>query len=82
MYNAAVDATLESGEVVLADVLLGRGHPGRPLSANELEDKFNMLVEPVLGASTRPLISILRDFPGDRTIQRAFQCVRQVHLSA
>jgi len=82
MYNAAVDATLESGEVVLADVPLGRGHPGRPLSANELEDKFNMLVEPVLGASTRPLISILRDFPGDRTIQRAFQCVRQVHLSA
>ncbi len=82
MYNAAVDATLESGEVVLADVPLGRGHPGRPLSASELEDKFSMLVEPVLGANTRQLIGILRDFPGNRTIQRAFECVRQAHLSA
>lgn len=82
MYNAAVDATLESGEVLLADVPLGRGHPGRPLSAQELEDKFNMLVEPVLRANTRPLIKILEDFPGDGIIRKAFEFVRQAQLSA
>ena len=82
MYNAAVDATLESGEVVLADVPLGRGHPGRPLSAQELEDKFNMLVEPVLGTNTRPLIQILRDFPGNTTIRRAFEFAMYARSSA
>jgi len=78
MYNAAVDVTLESGEVLLADVPLGRGHPGRPLSPLELEAKFRMLVEPVLGTATPELHAILREFPGPSSIERAVAFVRRL----
>ncbi len=72
MYNAAVDVTLDSGEVLLADVPLGRGHPGRPLTTQELHTKFCMLVEPVLGSRTVELLHLLQEFPRNGTIRRAF----------
>jgi 2-methylcitrate dehydratase PrpD len=80
MYNAAVDVTLESGEVMLADVPMGRGHPGRPLTDRELTDKFSMLVEPVLSTRTAKLLSGLRDFPHNGTIKRAFNIVRSAPI--
>ncbi len=80
MYNAAVDVTLESGDVLLADVPMGRGHPGRPLTDQELKDKFLMLVEPVLATRTAELLSVLRDFPRHGTIERAFDIVRSVSI--
>lgn len=79
MYNAAVDVTLDSGEVLLADVPLGRGHPGRPLTAQELEAKFRMLVEPVLGSTTMELVHVLQEFPCNGTLRRAFDIVRGAH---
>jgi 2-methylcitrate dehydratase PrpD len=82
MYNAAVDVTLESGEVLLADVPLGRGHPGRPLSASELEAKFRLLVEPVLGGATTELLCTLEAFPRNGTISRAFDIARRWHPDA
>ncbi len=78
MYNAAVDVTLDTGEVLLADVPLGRGHPGRPLTAQELQAKFCMLVEPVLGSLTAELVDVLREFPRNGTIRHAFEIVTRV----
>jgi 2-methylcitrate dehydratase PrpD len=80
MYNAAVDVTLESGEVIWADVPMGRGHPGRPLTELELKDKFYMLVEPVLSTRTGDLLSILQDFPHNGTVKRAFDIVRSTPI--
>jgi 2-methylcitrate dehydratase PrpD len=75
MYNTAVDVTLDTGEVLLADVPLGRGHPGRPLTTEELEAKFSMLVKPVLGSRTMELVQVLQDFPRNGTIRQAFEIV-------
>jgi len=80
MYNAAVDVTLDSGEVLLADVPLGRGHPGRPLTATELEEKLRMLAQPVLGPRTTELLHVLREFPHRGTVRRAFDIVRREPL--
>lgn len=80
MYNAAVDVTLESGEVLLADVPLGRGHPGRPLTDSEMEGKFRMLVEPALGTRTTEVLHILHEFPRPGTVKRAFDTVRREPL--
>jgi 2-methylcitrate dehydratase PrpD len=80
MYNAALDVTLESGEVLLADVPLGRGHPGRPLTDSEMEGKFRMLVEPALGTRTTEVLHILHEFPRPGTVKRAFDTVRREPL--
>jgi hypothetical protein len=53
----------------------GRGHPGRPLTTRELEAKFSMLVEPVLGSRTMELVHVLQDFPRNGTIRQAFEIV-------
>lgn len=80
MYNAAVDVTLDTGEILLADVPLGRGHPGRPLTEGEMDAKFRMLAEPVLGERTSELLAVLHEFPVDGTLGRAFELVRRKPL--
>lgn len=82
MYNAAVDVTLEGGEVLLADVPLGRGHPGRPLTDAEMAAKFHLLAEPLLGARTAPLLETLRRFPDAGALSRAIGIVRAAPLPA
>lgn len=76
MYNAAVDVTLESGEILVADVPLGRGHPGRPLLESELEEKFRMLVDPYLGRKTIELLRVIQRFPGGNSIKEAINLVQ------
>ena len=71
------DVELKSGEMLLADVPMGRGHPGRPLTEEELEAKFRMQVEPLLGARTVELASLLSDFPKEGTVKAAFDMVRK-----
>ncbi len=80
MYNAAVEVTLDSGAVLLADVPLGRGHPGRPLTAAEMEEKFRMLAEPVLHARTTQVLNVLGEFPARGSIEKAFEIVRSEPL--
>jgi 2-methylcitrate dehydratase PrpD len=77
MYNAALDVELRSGEKFLSDVPMGRGHPGRPLTEEELEEKFCMQVEPLLGTRTDELVSLLREFPVEGTVREAFEMVRK-----
>lgn len=80
MYNAAVEVTLDTGEVLVADVPLGRGHPGRPLTDRELAAKFGMLVAPVLGTRTGELLEALETFPASGTLDRALAIVRRAPL--
>jgi 2-methylcitrate dehydratase PrpD len=77
MYNAAVDVELRTGEILLADVPMGRGHPGRPLTEGELEAKFCMQVEPLLGTKTSELAKLLSEFPREGTVKAAFEMVRK-----
>lgn len=82
MYNAAVDVRLESGRLLEEDVPLGRGHPGRPLSAGERRDKFFDLAEGAMGEKTGELLAILEGFPGDGRVEAAFALVRAQAASA
>ena len=79
MYNAAMEVELAGGTTITADVPLGRGHPGRPLTDAELADKFRMLVEPVLGRSSYELLDLLAQFPQKDVLCRAFEFVRSCY---
>ncbi len=76
MYNSAVEVTLSTGEVLTADVPMARGHPDRPLSDAELDAKFMDSAHPRLGTRTQELLDLLRRFPAEDTVARAFEIVR------
>lgn len=71
MIDAAMAVTLDSGETLTADVPVARGHPGRPLSEEEMRQKFESLVMPVLGERTGKLWAILGGFPDTNAVARA-----------
>ena len=48
-YEAHLEVTLESGEVVRGDTEIVLGHAQNPMSAKDFREKFEGLVEPVLG---------------------------------
>lgn len=48
--SAFMDVTLSDGETLHAETLVILGHPENPVSDAGLEEKFNSLVEPVLGS--------------------------------
>lgn len=48
--SAFIDVTLSDGETLHAETQVILGHPENPVSDARLEEKFNSLVEPVLGA--------------------------------
>jgi len=62
MLGSAVDVELADGTCIRGETALSRGHPGNPMSRNDLEVKFLSLVEPILGSRTSPLLVLLRDF--------------------
>jgi hypothetical protein len=61
---------LSGGRRLRADVPLALGNPGNPMSWSAMEGKFSGLVEPVLGADTRPLFEALRAFEAPGTLAR------------
>ncbi|MNI71899.1 MmgE/PrpD family protein [compost metagenome] len=48
--SAFIEVTLSEGETLHAETLIILGHPENPVSDTGLTEKFNSLVEPVLGA--------------------------------
>lgn len=62
MLDSAVDITLESGRQIRAETTLSRGHPGNPLTWEELNEKFFSLVEPVHGTRAREIGAVLKSF--------------------
>ncbi len=77
MFNAAIEVTLASDEVLNADVPFVRGHPNNQITETELRSKFTMLVEPVIGARTSELFVVLSQFPRKGSIQRGFALCRE-----
>ena len=62
MLDSAVDVELTDGTRVRGETALSRGHPGNPLSWEELEAKFVDLSTPVLHEQTAVLFAALRNF--------------------
>jgi 2-methylcitrate dehydratase PrpD len=48
--SAYMDVTLSDGEALYAETLVILGHPENPVSDFGLEEKFNTLVQPIMGA--------------------------------
>lgn len=71
MYDAAIEVVLEDGTVLASDVPMARGHPARPLSAEELEAKFLDCAQGVPSATAGAILDALRTFPADGAAARA-----------
>lgn len=65
-YGSVLDIELADGRILSATVERSRGNPETPLTWDDLGEKFEGLVEPVLGADTGALYAALRgiDAPG------------------
>jgi 2-methylcitrate dehydratase PrpD len=62
-HSAYLDVTLEGGERVQGQTDIVMGHPDNPMSWDALQEKFEGLVEPVLGAQkTATLFDLGRNF--------------------
>ena len=75
MVDSAIEVTLVSGEVLMADVPMARGHPSRPLSRDELSAKFVDCAESRLGRVALDVLDLLGQFPAGDTFARALRLV-------
>ena len=60
--SARIEAALADGSRVSADVAVAKGHPGNPMTWEDMRLKFNALVEPGLRQQTGSLFDLLRAF--------------------
>ena len=60
--SARVEFDLANGTTQVEIIAVARGHPGNPLQWSDMEQKFDGLVVPVLGAHAKPLLAIVRRF--------------------
>lgn len=59
---ATVELAMSDGTRARAHVPLARGNPGRPMTWDDMRQKFSSLVEPVLGKASHLLFDQLRSF--------------------
>lgn len=62
MLDSAVQVEQLHGPEISAEISLSRGHPGNPLSWEELEQKFCNLVRPIYGDRASTVVSTLKKF--------------------
>ena len=60
--SARLGIELASGESIRADIPVAKGHPGNPMSWDDMHDKFEGLVESRLGARAEALFNDVRGF--------------------
>ncbi len=60
--SAEVRVLLRGGGMHRAHVPVAKGHPGNPMTWDDMQTKFEGLVEPVAGARTREIFERLREF--------------------
>jgi 2-methylcitrate dehydratase PrpD len=77
-YGAMMDIVLEDGETLNAVVAVSRGNPENPLSWDDLKDKFNGLVGPVIGARAPHLYDALRMIEEPGSLIRIFEMLQRV----
>ena len=56
----------EDGRTLASAVPVAKGHPGNPMTWDDMRDKFNGLVEPRLGKQTAALFGLFHEFGGRR----------------
>jgi 2-methylcitrate dehydratase PrpD len=76
MINAAIEVELADSRHLEADIPLALGHPGNPMSWQQLENKFLDLVVPELGEPRAvELANVLKQFPERGSLSRAFSLI-------
>ncbi len=65
-----VEVHTNDGRKLRADIPLALGNPGNPMNWTHMERKFTGLVEPILGAETKPLYEALRRFEEPGQLKR------------
>jgi 2-methylcitrate dehydratase PrpD len=78
MLDSAVEVTLHDGQVHRGETSLSRGHPGNPLSWDDLEAKFHGLVEPIYNERTAKILSVVRDFERAGNLARLQKLLRNL----
>ena len=76
MLDSAVEVTLHDGQVCRGETSLSRGHPGNPLSWDDLEAKFRDLVEPVYHERAVEILSLVRGFEQAGSLERLQKLLR------
>lgn len=75
-YGAIMDITLRDKSVLNAVIKRSRGNPENPLSWEDLKEKFEGLVTPILTTDTIPLYDTLRNFEEPGSLARAMQLMK------
>ncbi len=60
--SARIDAELLDGAVKSSIIVTAKGHPGNPMTWDDMWHKFNGLVSEKLGSETAPLFAAIRNF--------------------
>ena len=68
MVDSAIEVDLREGTTLRGETDLSRGHPGNPLSVDELKQKFLDLVEPPRGPAAKELLSVIQQFESFDTV--------------
>ena len=76
--SAAMSVELDDGRILEIDVPVAKGHPGNPMTWEDMRTKFTALVESTAGSSTEDIFACLRNF-GDGS-GKGIAVIR--HLSA
>jgi 2-methylcitrate dehydratase PrpD len=67
-YGAIMEITLNDGKTLRTSIERSRGNPENPVSWADLKEKFDGLVQPILGGQTDPLYHALRSFEQPGTL--------------
>ncbi|MEC7539228.1 MAG: MmgE/PrpD family protein [Pseudomonadota bacterium] len=68
MLDSAIEVDTKDGTTLRGETDLSRGHPGNPLSGEDLEGKFFDLVDPLRGPAAKELLSVIQRFESFDTI--------------
>jgi len=66
--SARLEVELDNGRIVTADIPVAKGHPGNPMTWNDMRDKFKGLVESRLGKRSNSLFEQLREFGNGKAL--------------
>ena len=75
-YGAIMDITLRDKNIRNTVIQRSRGNPENPLSWEDLREKFEELVTPIIATNTSPLYETLRNFEQPGSLARAIQLIK------
>ncbi|PON15030.1 MmgE/PrpD family protein [Candidatus Entotheonella serta] len=76
-WESHLEVVLEGDEICRADQDMVRGHPGNPMTWEDMAQKFLGLVAPVLGTEARTLLQALRDVDKPGQLATVIRLIRR-----